>query len=68
GDLRQPGSGLGLAIVRQICEAHGGRVLLEDGPEGRGLRVRIELPAASVPGIASPGPTPTLPRKANGPR
>ncbi|WP_456281280.1 sensor histidine kinase [Cupriavidus sp. JZ107] len=53
GNVAQPGSGLGLAIVRQICEAHGGRVLLEDGPDGRGLRIRIELPAAPAPGIAS---------------
>ncbi|NSX03318.1 sensor histidine kinase [Cupriavidus gilardii] len=67
GDLRQPGSGLGLAIVRQICEAHGGQVLLEDGPDGRGLRVRIELPAAPEPRIASPILAPALPRKANGP-
>lgn len=38
------GSGLGLAIVREICWAHGGKVALRDGEEGRGLCVEIELP------------------------
>jgi two-component system sensor histidine kinase TctE len=40
------GSGLGLAIVRDIALAHGGEVALADGEEGRGLRVRVTLPAA----------------------
>lgn len=40
------GSGLGLAIVREIAEAHGGRVELRDGPAGRGLRVVVRLPSA----------------------
>lgn len=38
------GSGLGLAIVREICEAHGGTVMLKDGEGGRGLCVEVELP------------------------
>jgi two-component system, OmpR family, sensor histidine kinase MprB len=37
-----PGSGLGLAIVRQVVEAHGGRVTAENAPGG-GAVVRIEL-------------------------
>ncbi|MGD9953262.1 MAG: ATP-binding protein [Burkholderiales bacterium] len=41
------GSGLGLAIVREIAEAHGGRVELRDGPAGRGLRAVVRMP--SVP-------------------
>jgi signal transduction histidine kinase len=41
------GSGLGLAVVRQIAEACGGRVWLEDAP-ARGARVVIELRAAAV--------------------
>lgn len=38
-----PGTGLGLYIVRQIVEAHGGRVRAEAVPGG-GLEIRIELP------------------------
>ena len=40
------GSGLGLAIVRRIAERHGAEVRLEDGPQGRGLVVRVVFPAA----------------------
>lgn len=40
-----PGNGLGLAIVRAIARRHGGEVGLDDGPEGRGLRVTVHLPA-----------------------
>jgi two-component system sensor histidine kinase TctE len=38
------GSGLGLAIVQGIAQAHGGRVSLREGLDGRGLAVRFELP------------------------
>ncbi len=43
------GSGLGLAIVREICLAHGGRVVLKDGEGGRGLCVEVELPCGPQP-------------------
>jgi signal transduction histidine kinase len=36
-------AGLGLAIVRDIVQAHGGRVHLESAP-GRGTRFTVELP------------------------
>jgi len=39
------GSGLGLAVVRQIVEAHGGRIVL-DGSELGGARFQVRLPAA----------------------
>ncbi len=40
-----PGSGLGLAIVRAIATAHGARVVLEDAPGGRGLKVTVQFAA-----------------------
>lgn len=39
------GSGLGLAIVDEIARAHGARLDISTGAEGRGTRVRIEFPA-----------------------
>ena len=38
-----PGSGLGLSIVRQVAQAHGGRVLAAT-PDGGGTLVTLELP------------------------
>jgi signal transduction histidine kinase len=37
------GAGLGLTLVKAIAEGHGGRVILEDRPDG-GLRVILRLP------------------------
>ena len=39
------GAGLGLAIVKSICAAHGGQVFVES-KEGRGSRIKVELPLA----------------------
>ena len=44
---KSPGSGLGLAIVQQICELHGGRVVLDSPKTGTGLIVRVYLPLKS---------------------
>lgn len=42
----QAGVGLGLAIVKTVTEAHGGTLTLTPRPAG-GLRITVELPAAS---------------------
>lgn len=39
-----PGSGLGLSIVGRIAELHGAKVVLAEGPGGKGLRATVELP------------------------
>lgn len=44
-DDRTTGSGLGLAIVQDIARAHRARVLLEDGPGGRGSVFTVRFPA-----------------------
>jgi two-component system sensor histidine kinase QseC len=41
---KSTGSGLGLAIAQQICELHGGRVVLASPEIGTGLIVRVYLP------------------------
>jgi two-component system sensor histidine kinase MprB len=40
-----PGSGLGLAIVREVAEAHGGSVAVEE-PPGGGALLRLSLRAS----------------------
>jgi signal transduction histidine kinase len=42
-DEAVPGTGLGLSIVRDLTEAYGGRVVLDESPLG-GLRATIDLP------------------------
>lgn len=39
------GSGLGLSIVQRIAEMHRAVLRLDEGPDGRGLRVQLRFPA-----------------------
>jgi two-component system OmpR family sensor kinase len=43
----EEGSGLGLAIVKRVADRHRGRITLDTGPGGSGLRVTVELPAGN---------------------
>ncbi|MCA1248282.1 sensor histidine kinase [Massilia sp. MS-15] len=45
-DEHSSGSGLGLAIVRDIADAHGAEVTLEEGPGGQGSRFGVRFPPA----------------------
>ena len=47
GGMR-PGTGLGLAIAKAVVEAHGGRLSLDNPPEG-GARVVFDLPRGQPP-------------------
>lgn len=40
----EPGSGLGLSIVQHIATLHDARLILDDGPEGKGLSVTLSFP------------------------
>ena len=46
----QTGAGLGLAICREVVAAHGGRLRLDNPPEG-GARARFTLARGNPPGV-----------------
>jgi K+-sensing histidine kinase KdpD len=45
----QPGLGMGLAIARGIVQAHGGKIWIEDGPDGKGTSVQFMIPLTDAP-------------------
>jgi two-component system sensor histidine kinase MprB len=63
GARDRPGSGLGLAIVRQVAQARGGDVTVQDAPGG-GALFRLALPWRTADEADSPAAVPS----ANAPR
>lgn len=49
GDRGGQGTGLGLAICQGMVGAHGGRITVEDGIEGRGTCITLHLPLQTQP-------------------
>jgi signal transduction histidine kinase len=49
----KPGTGLGLAIARELMTAHGGRIWVEDTPQG-GATFKLAFPAAMLGPNAQP--------------
>jgi heavy metal sensor kinase len=46
-------AGLGLAIVASVAAAHGGRLDIDEGPDGRGLAVTLHLPSEVTASVST---------------
>lgn len=53
GDRGGQGTGLGLAICQGMVGAHGGRISVADGLDGRGTCITLHLPLQEQPGFES---------------
>jgi two-component system sensor histidine kinase KdpD len=53
GDRGGQGTGLGLAICQGMVGAHGGRISVADGIEGRGTCITLHLPLQEQPEVES---------------
>ncbi|GAB3039909.1 hypothetical protein GCM10011376_36450 [Nocardioides flavus (ex Wang et al. 2016)] len=53
GTDRAGGTGLGLAVARWAAQLHGGTLRFLDPAEGRGARLRLDVPAAPAPRAAA---------------
>ncbi|MOA35135.1 Sensor histidine kinase YycG [compost metagenome] len=51
GDRGGQGTGLGLAICQGMVGAHGGRITVEEGIDGRGATLVLHLPLQSQPDL-----------------
>lgn len=58
GNRRHGGLGLGLSIVKHLVDLHGGEVSAASEGEGRGTRMRVELPVLPDPDSQSPSELP----------
>jgi len=55
GDRGGQGTGLGLAICQGMVGAHGGRISVADGIDGRGTCITLHLPLQAQPGMDDEG-------------